>query len=225
MHPAKRWYWDTLGQRILNALEKNRIPARYFQDKKRATQFILEQIPPSAKVGVSGSVTIRELGLIELLEKRGNLVVHHWKPELGHDESGGRIESLAPGSDLGVRRDALNSGIYLCSTNAVTMDGKLVNVDGHGNRAAAMIFGPEEVVIIAGMNKVVKDVPAAIERIKTYTAPLSAHRGRAKVPCAETTVCVDCDAPQRSCSVTTIIEKRPKGANMLVILVGEELGF
>ena len=225
MHPVKRWYWDTMGGRVLKALEKNRIPARYFPERGKAAQFVLEQIPQIAKVGIGGSVTIRELGLIESLERRGNQVIHHWKPEGGHDEGGGRIESGGPGSGLAIRREALNSDVYLCSANAVTMDGKLVNIDGHGNRAASMIFGPGEVMIIAGMNKVVKDVPAAIERIKTVTAPMSARRGRAKVPCAETTECLDCDSPERACSVTTIIEKRPKGAKMMVILVGEELGF
>ncbi len=225
MHPSKRWYWDTLGERLVKALEKNRISAVYCSTKNEASERVLAEIPPSAKVGVGGSVTIREVGLIDALEARGNHVVHHWKPELGHDKDGGRTGAFVPGGDSHVRREALNADVYLCSSNVITMDGKLVNMDGFGNRVAAMIFGPGRVIVVAGLNKVAKDVAAAIDRIKTVTAPMSCHRGRGKVPCAITTECTDCDSPERGCSVLTIIEKRPKGTDMLVILVGEELGL
>lgn len=225
MHPVKQWYEDRLGERLVKALAQNRIPAVYFSTKEEARERVLQEIPPGAKVGVGGSVTIRELGLIETLEARGHRVVHHWRPELGHSAEGGRRDDFVPGMDFQVRREALLADVYLCSSNTVTMDGKLVNIDGFGNRVAAMIFGPGRVIIIAGLNKVVSDVAAALDRIKNVTAPMSSKRGRSKAPCAITTECVDCDSPDRSCSVITIIEKKPKATDMLVVLVGEELGF
>jgi hypothetical protein len=225
MHPAKRWYLDNLGEQLTIALIKNRFDAIYFSSTSDAKDHVLSQIPEKATVGIGGSVTIRELGLIEELERRGHTVSHHWKPELGHNAAGGRVDGFVMGDDFDVRRRAMMSDVYLCSSNAITMDGKLVNMDGFGNRVASMIFGPRQTIIVVSIYKAVKDVNAGIERITTLTAPMSAHRGRGKVPCAVSGQCTDCDAPDRSCGVMTIMHKKPKGSRILIVLVGEELGF
>ena len=225
VHPSRRWYLDSLGERLTSALKKNRFDATYFSSAAEARSHVLSQIPEAATIGVGGSVTIRELGLIEELEKRGHTVFHHWKAELGHSAGGGRVDGFVMGRDFDVRRKAMMADVYLCSSNTVTFDGKLVNMDGFGSRVAAMIFGPRRTIVVASVYKAVKDVNAAIERIETLTAPMSAHRGRGKVPCAASGQCTDCAAPDRSCGVMTIMHRKPKGAEMLIVLVGEELGF
>jgi len=172
---------------------------------------VLSLIPSDANVGIGGSVTLREINLIDALAARGNTVFQHWQqPEE-------RVST--------VMRKQLTSDIFLASSNAVTEDGKLVNIDKAGNRVAAMIFGPKKVVLVVGMNKIVKDVEEGIQRARNVAAPMNARRRGDKTPCATTGVCTDCDAPDRLCRVITIMEKKPSRSDISVILVGEELGF
>ncbi len=225
MHPSKKWYLDSLASRVVTALEKNRISAVYVRSGEEARQRILAEIPLEATVGVGGSVTVRQLGVVNALEERGTKVVHHWRQDLGHDIDGNKLPNWYKGLDFEVRRQAMLSDVYLCSTNAVTVDGKLVNADGNGNRVAAMMFGPRKVIVAAGVNKIVENVNAGMSRIRNIAAPMSTHKGRASTPCGSTGICSDCNSPERGCSVITIIEKRPKMTDMLFVLVGEELGF
>jgi hypothetical protein len=116
--------------------------------------------------------------------------------------------------------------VYLTSSNAITQDGKLVNTDLTGNRVSSMIFGPKLVIVVAGKNKIVKDLSAAFERIKTVAAPSMAKLGGAKTPCAvEGGKCTDCKSPGRICAVTTIIEAKPRLTQIAVVLVGEDVGL
>jgi len=199
------------------ALKRNQFKVHVASSKKDAVEKVLELIPLDAKVGVGGSMTIRQLGLIEALTRRGNHVVHHWIPDV-------------PFSDwLPFMMEAHNSDVFLCSSNAVTEDGKLVNVDSTGNRVASMIFGPKKVIVIAGKNKIVKDVDAGLKRLKRVAGPLNAKRHNLiELPCVSTGLCTDCDSPKRICRVITIMERAPnrvRGPNITVVLVTEELGF
>jgi hypothetical protein len=115
--------------------------------------------------------------------------------------------------------------IYLTGSNAVTLDGKLVNTDMTGNRVTSMIFGPKQVIVVAGTNKVVKDVPAALDRIKNVIAPHIARNAGLKTPCTVEGKCTDCKSPFRVCTVTTIIEAKPRMTRISIILVGEDLGL
>jgi hypothetical protein len=116
--------------------------------------------------------------------------------------------------------------VFLTSSNAITQDGKLVNTDLTGNRVSAMIFGPKQVIVVAGINKIVKDLNAAFYRIKTVTAPAMAKIGGAKTPCAvESGKCNDCKSPMRICAVTPIIEAKPRLTKISVVLVGEDVGL
>jgi len=115
---------------------------------------------------------------------------------------------------------------FLTSTNALTMDGKLINVDATGNRVSSMIFGPAKVIVIAGVNKLVKNLNEGLSRLKKVAAPKNCQRRKDPTPCAQDLVCHNCDTPARLCRVTTIIEKRPWGIKeFTVILVGQELGY
>jgi L-lactate utilization protein LutB len=211
MREVKTGYASKRIQRTLAALEKNGFQAFFASTRSEALEKVLSLIPSNARVGVGGSVTLREINLIEALTARGNTVLQHWEqPE----------EKMVT-----IMREQLNSDVFLASSNAVTEDGKLINIDKAGNRVAAMIFGPKKVILVIGMNKIVRDVDEGIKRAKNVAAPKNARRLGAKTPCAVTGVCSDCDARDRVCGVITIMEKKPSRSDISVILVGEELGF
>jgi NAD-dependent dihydropyrimidine dehydrogenase PreA subunit len=122
------------------------------------------------------------------------------------------------------REKASRADVYLSSTNALTEEGKLVNIDGLGNRVASMIYGPKKVYILCGINKITKNLDEALQRIKDNTYK-NARRLKLETPCAYTEKCTDCSSPQRMCSVTTIIERRPYKTDFEVIIIGQELGY
>lgn len=194
------------------ALEGNGFKAYVVPDRVVAKELILNLIPEGSVVGIGGSVTIREIGVIEELERRGFKVVHHWV-------------KVSPEESLELRRKALTSDVYLCSSNAVTLDGKLVNIDALGNRVAAMVFGPKRVIVVVGRNKLVRDVEEGISRAKNVAAVANALRLNYKTPCTTLGYCVDCKSPERSCNITTIIERKPTATDVHVVLVNEDLGF
>lgn len=213
MNQFQVWLGQQWIQTAAQALRKHGFNVTIVNTKQDARSAVLEMIPPSASVGVPGTVTIRELGLLDALESRGNRVFHHWIPGLTSEQ------------DTAVRISELTADVFLTSGNAITLDGHIVNIDGSGSRVAAMIFGPSHVILVAGANKVVRDVPAAISHIKNVVAPMNARRLGAKTPCASLGVCTDCDAPARICCVTTILERRPSKTPFDVILIGEPAGF
>ena len=134
-------------------------------------------------------------------------------------------KSLAPQDALEVRRQSLLADLFITGTNAVTETGELVNLDMTGNRVAGITFGPRHVVILVGRNKIVPDLEAAMARIKEYAAPANAMRLDKKTPCARTSVCEECKAPDRICNTWTITQKsHPKG-RIKIILVNEDLGL
>ncbi|MCW3490215.1 lactate utilization protein [Dethiobacter alkaliphilus] len=196
---------------VLQALTKRGIPCSYAADKAHALGELAGLIAKGCSVGIGGSMTVQGLGVESVLEERGCRVFWHWRVNQEDVQ-----ETL---------RQAMLADVYLSSTNAIILDGRLVNVDGRGNRVASMIFGPEKVVIIAGKNKIVNDFEAALDRIKKVACPQNARRLQLETPCAETDNCTDCASAERMCNVTTIIEGNPNGIEMHVLLVGEDLGF
>ncbi len=210
---VRETYARARSEQAIKALKRNGFEAAYAATPEEAVQKVLELIPEGASVGVGGTMTVRQLGLLSALTGKGHKVVHHWLPDL----------SPADGRRLRLEENA--SDAYLASANAVTLDGKLVNVDGTGNRVGGMLYGPKKVIIIAGYNKVVADFDQAIDRIRDIAAPMNAIRYASKTPCAATGVCNDCSSPERICNVTTVIDRCPKSADFTVLLVGAELGF
>ena len=200
--------------RVIESLKKNEMEAVYFPTVAEAREEVLRRIPPGARVGIGGSITLREMGIPEALEKRGHEVHDHWK------------EGLSKERRREVGKKQQRADFFLSSTNALTLDGKLINVDATGNRVASMIFGPERVLVIAGVNKIVKNLNEGLARVKKVAAPRNCQRRRDPTPCAQDLVCHNCDTPARLCRVTTIIERRPWGIKeFAVLLVGEELGY
>lgn len=213
MDPIKQWWMDERMKKTIEKLEGHEFKAIYVKDKEEAVKEIWKYVTPQAKVGAAGSVTIRELGILDQLEAKGHTLYDHWKPGLPKEDI------------LGIRKSQMTSDLFLCSVNAITMNGELVNIDGAGNRVNATIFGPGKVILVAGYNKIVEDVQEAIKRIKNVAAPLNAKRLHIDVPCAKLGKCVDCNSPNRICRVVVIHERKPMLTDMIIILVGEELGF
>jgi len=215
MHEARDWYTEKIVQATLKNLKKNGFTAFYVPSKEEALKKVLEMIPIDAKVGVGGSITTREIGLVKTLGERGNSVADAWQSGLSKDQL------------KEIRRSQLNSDVFISSSNAVTVDGKLLNVDGTGNRVAPMIFGPHKVIIVAGVNKIVKDVDEGLSRIRNVAAPMNANRLGRKTPCGLTGMCAEdrCEPPERLCNIITIIERRPHDTDTTVVLVGERLGY
>jgi len=211
MREVKTWYTNQRIQRTLAALEKNGFQTFFALTRSEALEKVLSLIPSSANVGIGGSATLREINLIDALATRGNTIFQHWQqPE----------ENV-----VAIMRKQLNSDVFLASSNAVTEDGKLINIDKAGNRVAGIIFGPKKIILVVGMNKIVENVDEGIKRAKNVAAPMNARRRGDKTPCAVTGVCTDCDAQDRVCNVITIMEKKPSRSDISVVLVGEELGF
>lgn len=199
---------------LLEKLKKNGMESLYFDSVAKAKEEVFRRIPPGARVGLGGSITLREMHLPEDLLQRGNVVYDHWKEGLSREER----------TEVGKKQQGAD--VFLTSTNALTEDGKLINTDATGNRVSSMIFGPPWVIVVAGVNKIVRNVEEGLARIKKVSAPRNCRRRKDATPCAADLVCRDCDSPGRLCRVTTIIERRPWGIkDFTVILVGEELGY
>lgn len=197
---------------VLKSLEKRGIPCSFAENRQAAREEVLKLIAGDSKVGIGGSVTIKELELSKPLLDKGCAIFWHWEAK-NKDEA-----------DY-IRRQAIFADYYLCSANAITDDGRLVNIDGTGNRVAAMVFGPHKVIIVAGVNKIAGDLEQAIARIKQKACPPNARRLKKNTPCATLNECTDCSSPERMCNVITIIEGKPNSVDMHVLLVGESLGF
>ncbi len=210
---TREWYGETLASKTIKSLEKNNMTALYVRTKAEALKTVLSLIPEGSTVGFGGSLSLDEIGVKDVLRRGNYHFIDRNAPGLSEDEA------------YRLRRESLLSDVFLMSTNALTMDGKLVNIDGYGNRVAALTFGPDKVIVVAGINKIVPDVEAALRRIKDYVTPLHSKRRDRPVPCAKTGMCADCHTPERSCNITCIIEHQREKDRITVIIVGEDLGL
>jgi L-lactate utilization protein LutB len=209
----KEQYWEIRLERVKRALEANGMDALVADTGQAACRKVLEMIGTGASVGLGGSRTVEEIGLLEALRK-GDYVLHdQYRQGLGRDES------------MDTRRRGTHAEFFVSGSNAITDDGRIVNTDGMGNRLAGFCFGPGRVIIVAGRNKIVPDLDAAFYRIRNVAAPMNARRFGVKTPCVKTGKCTDCDSPERICNLTLIIERQRMKGHMTVILVNEDLGF
>ena len=208
---------DVVNETV-SALRSNNFDAIYVKGRQQALQKIFELIPPNAVIGSADSLTLKQIGVFRELERRGFTLF--WPFD----------ERIPKSERRDMARKALLTDVFLTGSNAVTMDGKIVNVDASGNRVAGMIFGPKKAVIVVGVNKIVENVEKALERIRNVAAPLNAkrileERGWELLPCVKAGTCVNCHAENRICNVTTIIEKKPRAIDITVVIVGEKLGL
>jgi hypothetical protein len=220
------WYFEHLAARCIQSLENRNIKGYYFQNRAETREYILNTISPEAIVGLGDSVTLHQIGIIEAMHERGQRIISpFWK-----EEGGKAIFPRTRKEAVNKGREALFSDFFLSGINAITLEGEIVNTDGLGNRLAGMIFGPRRVIMVAGVNKIVKDKKEAFERIKRVAAPLDARRHYMKhgmenvPPCTHTGECVDCRQSSRFCCFTLIIEYQTH-PRIEVILVGEDMGL
>lgn len=205
---------EQVAKKIIAQLDKRGMEGSYAMSAAQAREEIIAMIPQGATVYRCGSMSAVSMDLWQGIAKiPGVEIIDPFKPGLSFDDS------LEP------RRKGLMADVMITSTNAITLDGKLVNLDGLGNRVAAMIFGPQKVILVVGMNKVVPDLESAMARVKHYSAPVNAVRMNIKTPCAESGICSDCKTPARFCNIWSIIEGQRIKGRIHVKLVGENLGY
>lgn len=213
MEQLERWFREKQAERTINALKKNNFEALYVSDSKAALEEVMKRIPDGATVGAGGSVTLTQIGLLDALKNRKIQLI---LPLLQARTDEERLELI---------RKSFSADVFLSSTNAVTEDGRLYNVDATGNRVGAMFIGPKKTIIVCGVNKMVKDLEAAEKRVREWAAPQNAKRLGRKTPCVETGVCSDCNSPDRICNIYVSLAKKPARTEVVVILVGENLGL
>jgi hypothetical protein len=209
----QKWLWEKQGEKCVKALKDHGFDAHFVSTVEEARDLILSMVSGYETFGFGGSHTTRSLGLKETLQAKGKTLFDHWEGNLFGEEN--KKIRLAQG----------RSDCFVCSANAISATGEIVNVDAVGNRTAAMTFGPKKVIIVAGMNKVRPDLQSALERIREVAGPLRAKSLNLDTPCAKTGVCIDCNAPKRICEVTTILHRKPWMTDISVILVNESLGY
>lgn len=203
---------EVLGNRVVKALESRNMEAYYVKTKEEALAKALELIPKGSSISWGGTMSAQEIGLTDALHK-GNYDVYDREQVETREEK----EKIA--------HQALNCDFFIGSTNALSEDGVLVNVDGNANRVAAFAYGPKNVLLIVGMNKVVKTEADAMSRARNEAAPINAQRFGVDTPCVKNGSCFNCKSPQCICCqiLITRFSKVPKRTK--IILVDENLGF
>ena len=211
MNPKKENY-KHLAQTVLKGMEKRHMESYYCETVEEAKSLALSLVPAGSSVSFGGSVTLDETGVLAALRERTDIKLYDRNTANGPEEM------------KQIMHDALSCDYYFMSSNAITHDGELVNIDGNGNRVAALIYGPENVIVIAGMNKIVKDVEEGISRSRNVAAPPNCVRLSKNTPCAVNGVCGNCLA-DTICDQIVITRASRMPKRLKVILVGEELGF
>lgn len=200
-------------ERTIQNLNKNNMDGYFVQDEKELQEKVKELMNVGETVSVGGSMTLFETGLIDLIRNGDYNFLDRYE------------KGLTPDAITEIYRKTFSANAYLVSSNAITEDGELYNVDGTGNRVSAMIFGPDKVIVVVGVNKIVKDLDAAIERNREIAAPANAVRLGRKTPCAKVGYCMDCNSAQRICSAYTVIRRQMAKGRIHVIIVNKELGY
>lgn len=212
METAKKLYYSKRGELLVKNLKKRHFDAVYCDTKEDALRQALAWIPEGSTVGWGGATSAQQIGLMAALNAGNYQTLDRDKCETAEER-----EKVA--------KECLTANVFITGANALSMNGEMVNIDGNGNRVAAVIYGPDSVVVIAGMNKVTDDLESAITRARTVAAPINQQRFGLKNPCTVTGTCADCKSETCICNHIVVTRHcRPVG-RIKFILVGEELGF
>ncbi|HSQ34553.1 MAG TPA: lactate utilization protein, partial [Candidatus Binatia bacterium] len=200
---------------IVKNLKIRGMDAFFCETSAQAVEEICRMVSPGSLVGLGGSETIIESGLLDALRRLDIRLLDRYKEGTSREE----IDAM--------RRQGLLADIFICSSNAITADGRLVNIDGTGNRVAALIYGPKKVIVIAGANKIAPDLETAVARVKNIAAPANSLRVNVETPCSHTGFCQDphCHPPRRICCQLVVTEASTIPGRITVVLVGESLGY
>lgn len=213
MDKNAQFVYEKRVERTIDSLEKNNMNGYFVQNEEELIEKIKEIVQEGSTVSVGGSMTLFETGVINLLRNGKYNFLDRYK------------EGLTKEDIKDIFRKSFAADAYFASSNAVTEEGELYNVDGNGNRVAAMIYGPDKVIVIVGVNKIVKDVDEAIERNREISAPANAIRLNKNTPCAKVGYCMDCSSSDRICSMYTLIRKQMVKGRIHVIIVNKNLGY
>lgn len=208
-----KWLNEKKILRTIEALEKNNMNGYLVNSKEEVIEKINELTSENSVVGCGGSMTLFELGIIDHLRTSRFMFLDRYREGISRDEV------------TEIYRASFTADVYVTSCNAITEEGELYNVDGNGNRVAAMLYGPSKVIVVCGVNKIVSDVEEAIQRNRLVSAPANAKRLNRKTPCAKTGYCMDCNSPERICNEYTLIKRQGIADRIHVIFINEEFGY
>ena len=204
---------ERLGAKMVKAMQRRHFDAYYCATASEAKAKVNELIPDGASVTWGGTMTVRDMDIPKMLQERGTLKV--WDRD--------KVETPEEKQEIYLR--AFQADYYLSSANAITEDGVIVNIDGNGNRVAAITWGPQHVIFVVGMNKVAQDPEAALKRARSTAAPINAARFDIQTPCQLDGQCHNCNSPQSICNYIHFLRNSSKPGRIIVILVGENLGY
>lgn len=212
MEDPRKKYYSKRGQVLVKNLRSRHFEAYYCADRSSALEKALELIPEGASVGWGGAMSAEEIGLIDAVRSGGYHAID-------------RDKGATPEERDQIMRQCLSAQVFLTGANALSLDGQMVNIDGNGNRMAAIVYGPESVIVVAGMNKVMDSLEDAVTRARTVAAPMNKQRFGAVTGCAETGVCVNCKSEGCICNQILITRHCRPAGRIKFILVGEALGL
>ena len=212
MADAKRMMYDKRGGLLVKNLRSRHFEAYYCATKEEALQQALTLIPEGSSVGWGGALSAQQIGLMDALNE-------------GNYRALDRDKTTTPEERAQVMRDCLVADFFLTGANAISLDGQMVNIDGNGNRLAAIVFGPKTILVVAGMNKVEDTLEAAMNRARTIAAPINNQRFGLPNPCVTTGSCADCKSETCICNQILVTRHCRPAGRIKFILVGEELGF
>lgn len=205
--------FEKKAQLIINNLQKRNMEGYYCESSQQLLETLLPMLEEGASIAWGGSESLKECGLMDALKASGKYQLID------------RTKAQTPEEQREVYLESAGSDYYLMSTNAITLDGELVNIDGNGNRVACLIHGPKYVFLVVGMNKVVTDIGAGLSRTQNIASPPNTIRLNKKTPCAETGICGGCLSPDCICSQVVITRRSRHDGRIKVFLVAEDLGF
>ncbi len=207
------WYIDKQIEKTINALEQRNMKGIFVKDEQELLGVLKSLIQENSIVGVGDSVTLLETGVLDFLRKGNYVFLDKYRDGITSEEK----------KQIYIQN--FTADTFLCSTNALTEDGELYNIDGNGSRVAPMIYGPKQVIIVAGINKLVRNLEEAERRVRNYAAPLDAKRLNKDTPCTKLGYCVNCKSPNRICNDFVTITGQFVKNRIKVIIVAKTLGY
>ncbi|ABX42274.1 lactate utilization protein [Lachnoclostridium phytofermentans] len=207
------WYIEKQVERTIKNLNRRNMAGFYVKDEVELHKLLKSLLEDNSIVGVGDSMTLFETGAIDFLRRGNYLFLDKYKEGITKEEK------------QQIYLNNFTADTFLCSTNALTEEGELYNIDGNGSRVAPMIYGPKQVILVTGINKIVKNIEEAEKRVRNYAAPIDAKRLGKETPCTTLGYCVDCKSPNRICNDFTIIRGQFIKDRIKVIIVGKQLGY
>ena len=208
----KREMYTKRGAVLVKNLQKRHFQAFYCEDRASALQKAMELIPDGVTVGWGGAMSAQQIGLMDELRQRNVTLLD-------------RDKATTPQERGAMMKQCLTADVFLTGANGLSLDGQMVNIDGNGNRVAAIVYGPESVIVVAGMNKVCDTLEQAVQRARTVAAPANSQRFDNGTPCKSTVCCHDCTSPDCICNQILITRHCRPAGRIKFILVGEDLGL